>query len=176
MTLATRAAVEAGVDVETAYGMSDVWIQALEDAQGIVEIESTLDRALASFAQAARNARLAGYSRHVREAYAYMRQHLTKPLRIADVAEHIGVHPHYLAARFKSEVGKTVSQALFGLRIEVAKDLLLHSKLSIGEIATMLQFTDQSHFARRFRHAVGVTPRTFRQQCIGEARSSQVKE
>ena len=65
---------------------------------------------------------------------------------------------------------------LFALRIEAAKDLLRNTALSMGEIAALLQFTDQSHFARRFREAVGVTPRAFRQQCIREARSSQVKE
>ncbi|AEJ42416.1 helix-turn-helix transcriptional regulator [Alicyclobacillus acidocaldarius] len=176
ITLATRAAVEAGVDVETAYGMSDVWIQALEDAQGMVEIESTLDRALVSFARAVHTAKLAAHSRHVREAYAYLRQHVTKPVRIGEVARHVGVHPHHLAARFKAETGQTMRQALFALRIKAAKDLLRNTALSMGEIAGLLQFTDQSHFARRFREAVGVTPRVFRQQCIREARSTQVKE
>ncbi|SIT05049.1 helix-turn-helix transcriptional regulator [Alicyclobacillus vulcanalis] len=174
ITLATRAAVEAGVDVETAYGMSDAWIQTLEDASTLVEVETCVDRALVAFARAAHKAQSSSRSRHVREAEAYLRQHVTKRVRMADVARHVGVHPHHLAARFKAETGQTLTEALWSMRIEAAKEMLRDSRMSVGEIAALLQFTDQSHFARRFRQATGLSPRAFRTRCIAEADASQV--
>jgi AraC-like DNA-binding protein len=47
-------------------------------------------------------------------------------------------------------------------RAERAKDLLRHSRLTIGQTAERLGFESQSAFAKMFRRHVGVTPRDFR--------------
>ncbi|WP_206885716.1 helix-turn-helix domain-containing protein [Alicyclobacillus mali (ex Roth et al. 2021)] len=162
ITLATRVAVSEGVDVETAYSMSDAWIQTLEDATSLVDVEKTIDRALGAFARAVHVTRVTRYSRPVREATAFLRQHVTAPLRMADVSAHVGLHLHHLAELFKRETGRTLRQALSEFRMQRAMELLRETHLSIGEIAAMLQFSDQSHFTRCFRQYTGATPKTFR--------------
>jgi len=43
-----------------------------------------------------------------------------------------------------------------------ARELLASTRLPLSEIALKVGFADQSHFARRFRQAVGVSPGQFR--------------
>jgi AraC family transcriptional regulator len=43
-------------------------------------------------------------------------------------------------------------------RVEYAKELLAHSKLSLIEIAHKCGFPDQSQFTTTFRRHLGVTP------------------
>jgi AraC-like DNA-binding protein len=40
--------------------------------------------------------------------------------------------------------------------------MLRRGELSIAEVAAVLGFADQSHFARRFRNWEGVSPGTYR--------------
>ncbi|MDI9260217.1 helix-turn-helix domain-containing protein [Alicyclobacillus sendaiensis] len=166
ITLATRIAVSEGVDIETAYSMSDAYIQLLEECTSVTEVEKTMDRALASFARAVHTIHRASYSRPVRQALSFMRKHVASPIRIADVAAHVGVHPRHLSQRFKQETGQTLYQALSALRMARAIELLTNTQMSIGDIASALQFADQSHFTRRFRQFMGLTPLQFRLQGI----------
>jgi hypothetical protein len=43
-----------------------------------------------------------------------------------------------------------------------ARELLTRTDLSLSEVAFAVGFADQSHFARRFRQMVGVSPGQFR--------------
>jgi methylphosphotriester-DNA--protein-cysteine methyltransferase len=43
-----------------------------------------------------------------------------------------------------------------------ARELLTRTDLSLSEVAFAVGFADQSHFARRFRQMLGVSPGQFR--------------
>jgi methylphosphotriester-DNA--protein-cysteine methyltransferase len=43
-----------------------------------------------------------------------------------------------------------------------ARELLTRTDLSLSEVAVAVGFADQSHFTRRFRQMVGVSPEQFR--------------
>jgi AraC-like DNA-binding protein len=49
-------------------------------------------------------------------------------------------------------------------RVEQARILLQRRELTIGEIATLVGFNDQSHFTHHFRRITGVTPKQFLQE------------
>jgi AraC-like DNA-binding protein len=53
---------------------------------------------------------------------------------------------------------------LLRLRIERAKTLLEQNGSKISEVAATLGFADQSHFTRKFRCVVGITPAKYRNQ------------
>jgi len=46
--------------------------------------------------------------------------------------------------------------------VQRSLELLAETKLALAEIATASGFADQSHFCRRFRDIVGVTPSSYR--------------
>jgi len=49
-------------------------------------------------------------------------------------------------------------------RLVRALDLLIHSEMSLCEIAAITGYADSEHLMRRFRLAIGVTPLRYRHQ------------
>ena len=47
-------------------------------------------------------------------------------------------------------------------RLAKSRELLARTDLSLSEVAFAVGFADQSHFTRRFRRVVGVSPGQFR--------------
>lgn len=68
---------------------------------------------------------------------------------------------HFLR-EFKKSRGITPHQYLLKMKVEKAKELLKNSDLAIQHIAYDLGFSDQSHFSRTFKKAVGTSPKAYR--------------
>lgn len=59
---------------------------------------------------------------------------------------------------------KSPLQYLNSVRIEKAKDLLLHSDEKIGVIGQIVGIENTNHFIRIFKEKTGVTPLTYRRE------------
>ena len=81
---------------------------------------------------------------------------------VSEIAHCVGVHPSHLSREFPRHYGRTIAEHVRHLRIELARDQLCHTSHSISEIATAAGFFDQSHFARTFKNATGLSPIAFR--------------
>ncbi|MCP2072713.1 UNVERIFIED_ORG: AraC-like DNA-binding protein [Pseudomonas lini] len=64
---------------------------------------------------------------------------------------------------FKDVMNMKYTDYLLNRKITHALYLLTRTDLNITEIAYACDFTDSAYFCYRFRHAVGVSPRTYRQ-------------
>jgi AraC-like DNA-binding protein len=78
-------------------------------------------------------------------------------------AEIAGLSPRTLQRRL-ADAGLTYRDLLAETRYETAVGLLKNTEHTITEIATLLGYTDPSHFARAFRRMAGVSPRKYLQQ------------
>lgn len=81
------------------------------------------------------------------------------------LADTIGYSKRYLSQTFSREMGCSVYQFMSMLRMDKAKELLIHSSLSIKEIAAMLDFRNDSYFSTQFAQAVGESPNAYRKRC-----------
>jgi transcriptional regulator GlxA family with amidase domain len=68
----------------------------------------------------------------------------------------------YFVRAFKQSMGTTPHDYLIRQRVERTKQLLSDTDMPLSEIALATGFADQSHFARRFREHVGMSPRNYR--------------
>ncbi|MDB5798246.1 MAG: bacterial regulatory helix-turn-helix protein AraC family protein 43 [Paucimonas sp.] len=93
---------------------------------------------------------------------AYFRDHIEQTISLSDAAAAVHLSPTYLAHLVKRETGKTFVELLTGRRIARAKELLVHTDLSVKEIAYRSGFTDVAYFSRRFRQVEGCTPLSVR--------------
>lgn len=99
----------------------------------------------------------------IEELYAFIRQHYTENLNLAELADKYHFNHSYLTKTFKKQKGISPLKLINTLRIEDAKRLLLNSELSIREISEMLNFSDQHYFSRMFKEMTGQTPKEYRQ-------------
>ena len=83
-------------------------------------------------------------------------------ITLAQLAEEAQVHPVHLSASFKRVYGCTVGEYVRLLRIEEARQQLVHSGRTIAQIAHAVGFSSQSHLTRTFRRITGMTPSQWR--------------
>ena len=161
ITLATRAAVEGGLFQEIAYNLSDLYIQKLEDLTESKAVDQLVETALVEFADRVENSKKHKYSKPINMCQNYIFNHLYENITLTQLAELTSLNPNYLSNLFKKEVGISFLQFIQQTRIEEAKNLLSYSSYTLAEISTLLNFHDQSHFARIFKKFAGVTPKQF---------------
>jgi AraC family transcriptional regulator len=83
-------------------------------------------------------------------------------LTLEEVAQAVGVHPAHLARSFRSYYRCTVGDYVRSLRVQRGREELSTTNRPITEIALMLGYADQSHFATSFKRQTGMTPGAFR--------------
>jgi len=94
----------------------------------------------------------------------YLEQHYTEQVSMKQMAELAGISSTHLNRQFDQIFGMSPTRFLHSLRIEKARQLLVHSKANVGEIALETGYYDQSHFTRHFRALTQLSPRAFRQR------------
>jgi AraC-like DNA-binding protein len=83
-----------------------------------------------------------------------------------DYARELNITPNYLNALCQEYFLKTVSEIIQERVTLEAKRMLMHTSLSVSEIAYKLGFRDNSYFGRYFKKAAGMTPKEFRTSCF----------
>jgi AraC family transcriptional regulator len=96
------------------------------------------------------------------EARALLHDRYRENLRLAEVAEAVGVHPVHLAQAFRRRYGTPVGTYARELRLAWAAGRLADSDDGIAQIALEAGFFDQSHFTRAFKRHFGRTPLAYR--------------
>lgn len=98
----------------------------------------------------------------LKQVLAFIEDQLAEDLSLDQVASVAGLSPSYTRTLFRRATGVPLHQFIIQRRVELGRFLLLHSSLSIAEIAQTAGFAHQSHMARHMRRILGVTPRDLR--------------
>ena len=92
----------------------------------------------------------------------YIEAHLENNVSLEVLAGIAGLSISYFARASKQSEGVAPHDYLMRRRLHRALELLAGTDLPLSAIAHGLGFSDQSHFARRFRQHFGVTPSRYR--------------
>jgi AraC family transcriptional regulator len=87
---------------------------------------------------------------------------LLSDISVADVAEQCNVSPGHFSNAFKRSFGTTPHRWLEQRRIDAVKDRLLHSRLSLEDIAVACGFRDAASLIRSLRRIMGTSPGKWR--------------
>ena len=98
----------------------------------------------------------------IQYACRIIQERFAENLTISEVAAEIGVHPVYLARRFREFRGCSPVDYARQVRIRMATELMLSTDRPLAEIALDAGFCDQSSFTQAFRRHTGLTPGNFR--------------
>jgi AraC-like DNA-binding protein len=100
-------------------------------------------------------------SRAVRRVREYLEAHYAENIALAQLAQIANLSPFHLAHVFQTEIGLPPHVYLTQIRIQRAQ-VLLAKGWPITEAAFEVGFFDQSHFHKRFKRIVGMTPAQYR--------------
>lgn len=98
------------------------------------------------------------------QAIEFIEAHLDQSFTLAQLADALGMSLYHFCRQFKQSTGVAPYQYITRRRIEQAKQLLLHSQLSITDIALQVGFATPSAFTRLFHRITGTTPKDYRNQ------------
>lgn len=98
----------------------------------------------------------------VEQTKKYIDIHLSEELSMELIAQNVHLNADYLTRIFKKEVGISISKYIINKKMEVAKELLIHTDRSIGEIASLVGYYNYSSFNRIFTKETGISPQEFK--------------
>jgi AraC-like DNA-binding protein/mannose-6-phosphate isomerase-like protein (cupin superfamily) len=96
----------------------------------------------------------------------YLDSHYAEDLTLAAIADVFHINPYYLAHLFKEQTGYPPMQDLIRRRIGEAQSLLIHSSLTVRDIAMAVGFNNLNHFHSSFLKLTGMTPGRYRKQWL----------
>jgi YesN/AraC family two-component response regulator len=151
----------APVLVVTGFGSEDVAARAIElRANSYLRKpftpEQLRSRVAGLLAEGPQAAHIAERAREIIEGLAY------QAVSIGEIAEMMGVSPRQLNPAFVQRFGRTPLKYLREVRMRMAQQMLLSTRLSIAEIAARSGFRDVSYFDRFFKRVYTMTPAEFR--------------
>ena len=164
-TICTRAAIEGGLDYDSAYQLSDHFIQSSERLNSIERLYDLLSEVSYTFAEKVANSKTpVSTDGCIQNAIRYIQQNTNQHLTVGDVAAHVGFSKSYFSAYFKKTLGFSVSAFILRCKLEEGKELLQYTNKSISTISTFLCFSSQSHFQTAFKKQFGMTPNEYRRK------------
>ena len=105
---------------------------------------------------------LPGYK--LKKILNWMQNNLADEFSLASLAQQAGMSEFHFTRLFKRAVGLPPSQYQIKLRLDLARQLLRETTLSVIKIANEVGYANPSHFARLFRKESGMTPSEYRRK------------
>ncbi len=99
----------------------------------------------------------------VREAKAYLEEHVEGSVSIPDLAKALLISPRHLSRLFRRHMGMSPHEYHLQLKMRRARQLL-GTDLTLKEIARRLGFESPFHFSRAFKQRFGLPPSQWRRQ------------
>lgn len=164
-TLASRAAIRGGMDVDDAFTLSDDFIQKCEllnDPGRIINLQYQM---ILEFTQRVQRIRQGKHpSKLAVDVANYIQHHLSEPITAEAIARELYLSRPYLSRKFIEETGESLTDFILKEKTAEAKRLLRHSDKSLSAISNYLGFSSQSHFSRVFKKYSGTTPGEYREK------------
>lgn len=91
-------------------------------------------------------------------------EHYREEHHIDFYTQKLGISSHYLAKIVKKHTGQTAVDFIYDMLYSEARRLLQQSKLSIQQIAEVLNFSDQSAFGKFFKRKSDLSPFEYRKK------------
>jgi len=117
---------------------------------------------LVTVARAGAAVKAAGTPPWLRRVLDVLEARFAEPPGLGELAELAGVHPSDLLRSFRARQGCSPGEFVRRRRVALVCRRLSDTRDPLAEIALAAGYSDQSHFCRAFRRAMGITPAAYR--------------
>lgn len=165
VAIVTRAAVEGGLDIDTAFSLSDLYLHRIDNHKTPRELVEIAHHAIRTFCEKVAESKAENFGKcspHIYRSIKYIRAHLHYPISLEEVSEHVNINAKYLSRSFLKETGMKFTEFIQRERVREACVLLRTTEMSCIEIATTLAFSSQSYFIKVFSSVMQITPQKYR--------------
>lgn len=159
----TRLCVDAGMDQNVAYTLSDIYIKRGDKCRTADEVIDVMEEFQLDLARRMQEVKKgSAMSLHVKRCADYIYEHLHENVTLSDLAQREKLNPSYLSKLFSKELGVGVKDYIIKARTDTAKNILRYSDFSLLDISMSLGYSSQSAFTAAFKKATGLTPKKYR--------------
>ncbi|NSW89678.1 MAG: AraC family transcriptional regulator [Firmicutes bacterium] len=102
----------------------------------------------------------------VDQAIDYIRKNLNSDLSLQNVARKVFLSASYFSRLFKSKTGTDFADYVSNTRLEMARELLLKTNMSVETIAAETGFSSAGYFIKVFKRRYGMTPKSYKLKAI----------
>ena len=102
----------------------------------------------------------------VTQSINFMLDHLTRKLKLEEIAAETGLSVSHFSRIFRTRTGHSPIDYFIQLKVQRACRLLDNSGWMIADVARELGFDDQFYFSRVFRKVMGMSPAEYRKRDI----------
>lgn len=102
------------------------------------------------------------FDRRLMAALEYLGSHLSEPMTVNSLARVAGMSSSRLAHLATAQLGVSLMRYVEERRLDLARQLLDLTDLSVGQIARQVGFSDPLYFSHRFRRATELSPSGYR--------------
>lgn len=122
---------------------------------------------------------LAGTIVHQQQAYksgalvsmimSYVDEAYDQDLYLEKISDKMNVSVKYVSRVFKDKTGMNITDYISQVRVSKAKELLIHTDLTIYDIAEKVGISNRTTFLRTFKKMEGLSPNEFRKSFASDA-------
>ncbi len=105
----------------------------------------------------------------VKKFFQLLEENYHRNLSVNEYADMLAITPNHLTQTVNRLTGKPSSQIVKSKLVLEIKRLLVHTNLTVTEIATALNFSDQSYFAKFFKRETGESPLQYRNRVLKQS-------
>lgn len=162
IVLLSRAAIDAGADVQEIFLFNTNYISEIEKFDSLEDLSIWLSGIMHRFINYSFDFAQVKHSDIVYKVMEYVKSNYASKITLDDVAKHVYLSRSYLSSVFKEETGYSLFNYINRVRVEKSKLYLLDNSISLVDVAAMCGFEDQSYFTKVFKKATGVSPKKYR--------------
>lgn len=166
-------AIEANAPYYKMMDYADEAIRHMETLENVNDLYELMKNTMLSFTRAVKVARLASYTKPVRQVMSYIDSHYAEKITLETLAEHTKLSPTYLSNLIKKETGYILPDNINRVRVEQGKRLLVNANLKNSEVASRVGFRYPNHFASIFKKFTGSSPTEFRRSMGAAGKDSE---
>ncbi len=162
-TLATRKAIEGGLDHLHAHRLSTMHGIMIEQMKSSLDIERMTRDIIVHFAEAVHEFNSKLLPPLIKNVVLYVHRHIGDEIKLEDLAKINFVSIEHLSRMFKKVMGVNFHEWLIHMKMVEAKKLIEQNELPMIDIASMLGFSSGSHFSTLFKKHTGYSPKQYQQ-------------
>lgn len=138
------------------YEQAPTYLKTIEERTDTSSIFQTMNDIIREFAPQI------PHNTIVKMAIEYIENHYSEQISLNEIARHCCVTPSYISKIFKNDVNIGIVHYIHNIRINKAKELILHSDLKTAEIARAVGYLEYKRFSSYFLKITGMSPREYK--------------